>query len=593
MSRLFLISTPIIETWNFEKDTLLLGEWCNTFDNKKNIEKLRSKVILDYHWKDPEKVFEDYKYLNDFGEKVLSILSQNLNHIHNVNFSKEYWKIIIGNWLFPFLHIIYDRWKTIFKAFEEYDLETTKIIKIDLDEVIPQSVENFIELAHQDKWNHFIFSKILKTNFKQSINIEEIKLKSKDSYVRFVNDRRTFKQKLLFKFYEKIRKIYFKFFPDDKYFISDTFIGKFDEILLNLKLKNFPLTISPRSFFFVKPDLNLRKKFSIKIKTKNKFEIFAIDLINDLIPCSFLENYSKIRLAANNSCWPKNPKVIFTSHSINNKSLSCFYIAEKKENKSFLICGQHGGGYGQCKFHWSEKFEKEISDYFLSWGWSDEKKTIPFGMLKSIKTLKKINDNNYKDKLLIVIRPKERYFSTPLDSKIRGPQILDYHLDCINLIDKFNKDFKENTVVVRLHERTYGWCEKELWRTTIPNIEIDDGMSSIHKNIARSKLIIYTYNATGYLELMAANIPVLLYWSNEDNPVNSLTAQLFSELKEVKIFHDKHQSLVEHINYNWNNLHEWWFSNRVQDIRKKFCEKYAKLNKNKLNDLNNLIKKAN
>ncbi len=593
MSKLFLITTRIIETWDFDKDTLMLGGWCNTFDNKKNLENLKNNTILRYHWNDTEKVFEDYNYLNIFGEKVLSILAQNLNSIHHVNFSKEYWKIITGNWLFPFLHMIYDRWESVSKAFKEYNLESTKILKIDLDEVIPQSIENFIELAHQDKWNHFIFSKILKNNFKQSIKIEEIMLKSKDDYVKFIGDRRTLKQKLLFELYEKTRKIYFKIFSDEKYFISDTYIGKFDEILLNLKLKNFPITISAKSYFFVKPNFNLRKKFSIKMKTNNEFETFALELINDLIPCSFLENYKKIRLTANSSLWPKNPKVIFTSHAINNKTLSSFYIAEKKEQKAILICGQHGGGYGQCKFHWHEKFEKEISDYYLSWGWSDEKKIIPFGMLKSTRAIDKIKNNNkIKDKLLIVIRPKARYLSTPLDSKIRGPQILDYHLDCINVIDKFNKDFKEKNVIVRLHERTYGWCEKELWKNTIPDIEIDLGKDTIYKNIDRSKLVIYTYNSTGYLELLAANTPVLLYWSNTKNPVNLEAESYFKELKNVKIFHEDQDSLIKHVNREWNDVDSWWFSEKVQNVREKFCKKYANLNEHKVDNLKNLIKEC-
>ena len=53
-----------------------------------------------------------------------------------------------------------------------------------------------------------------------------------------------------------------------------------------------------------------------------------------------------------------------------------------------------------------------------------------------------------------------------------------------------------------------------MWMNNIPNIEIDQSSQSIYKNIARSKLVVYTYNSTGYLELMAANLPVLLYWSN-------------------------------------------------------------------------------
>ena len=94
-------------------------------------------------------------------------------------------------------------------------------------------------------------------------------------------------------------------------------------------------------------------------------------------------------------------------------------------------------------------------------------KLVSFGILKPIKDLENIKKNfNEKKKLLIVIRPKERYFSTALDSKIRGPQILDYHLNCIKILDRLSTNIKTENVIVRLHEKTYGWYEKIFGKTS-------------------------------------------------------------------------------------------------------------------------------
>ena len=72
-------------------------------------------------------------------------------------------------------------------------------------------------------------------------------------------------------------------------------------------------------------------------------------------------------------------------------------------------------------------------------------------MLKSIETLKRIKKNKQiRNKFLIVIRPKERYFSTALDLKIRGPQILDYHLDCIKMAKCLKEDIKNKSLIVRI-----------------------------------------------------------------------------------------------------------------------------------------------
>ena len=63
---------------------------------------------------------------------------------------------------------------------------------------------------------------------------------------------------------------------------------------LNLKLKNFPILISPRSYLFTKPNFFLRKELSLQVEVKNKFESFFLAILKDLIPCSFLENYKMI-----------------------------------------------------------------------------------------------------------------------------------------------------------------------------------------------------------------------------------------------------------------------------------------------------------
>ena len=138
------------------------------------------------------------------------------------------------------------------------------------------------------------------------------------------------------------------------------------------------------------------------------------------------------------------------------------------------------------------------------------------------------------------------------------------------------EDIKDKNLIVRLHERTYGWCEKEMWMNNIPNIKIDQSSQSIYKNIGRSKLVVYTYNSTGYLELMAANLPILLYWSNTNNPVNLEAESFFEELKNVKIFHETQDSLIAHVNKEWNDIDNWWFSEKVQEIRKNYCNNWYK-----------------
>ena len=160
-----------------------------------------------------------------------------------------------------------------------------------------------------------------------------------------------------------------------------------------------------------------------------------------------------------------------------------------------MIHGQHGGVYGQCKFHWYEDFEKKISDKFVTWGWSNDKKTIPIGILKPRKNYKEV-----ERKIMFNYASKGKIFSTILDSRFKGPQMLEYHQECMKMVGLLNNNIKNNNIYLRLHPRTYGWYEQKMWEDKFSNIEIDSGFSSINKTVNASRLAIYTYNSTGYLE---------------------------------------------------------------------------------------------
>ena len=74
--------------------------------------------------------------------------------------------------------------------------------------------------------------------------------------------------------------------------------------------------------------------------------------------------------------------------------------------------------------------------------------------------------------------------------------------------------------------------------------------------------------------------------------MNSETEEFFEELKDAKIFHDNKESLAKHINQIWESVDEWWLSTNVQNIKKRFCNNYVKVNNNKINDLKSLIIKT-
>ena len=99
MDKFFLITTAMRDTWVYNKPTLMLGNWCKIYDEKRYWNKLNNLEVLDYHWNDDNKVKKDYEYLKDLYEVILKELSLKLNDLHNTNFTVDYWRILVGNWL--------------------------------------------------------------------------------------------------------------------------------------------------------------------------------------------------------------------------------------------------------------------------------------------------------------------------------------------------------------------------------------------------------------------------------------------------------------------------------------------------------------
>ena len=79
---------------------------------------------------------------------------------------------------------------------------------------------------------------------------------------------------------------------------------------------------------------------------------------------------------------PKKPKVIMTSIDHHFNDLFKLYSAKNVLSGTKYFIFQHGGFYGTANHLMAEKMDIRLSDKFFSWGWSGNKKVIPFFFAK-------------------------------------------------------------------------------------------------------------------------------------------------------------------------------------------------------------------
>lgn len=568
-----LITTADKRSWTRDNPVLIINDLCSHGEAEKYFGS--NRFLIQPRFKTQQQLRSDYQYLANLYEQILADLSENLNLVHDKKYSVRYWRILVGPWLAFFIHIFHDRWSDIKFILENFNISSSTLLELDPVEMVPNDMSEFVEYFVSDEWNHYIYGVILQ-------EFPEVNLLKKSLDATCKPRRGASKSSIKLMLARAYSKFSSKLMKGSDSVLVGTYLSHIDDFKLQLMLLQFPqifLSTPPPRVAVI--DLVRRNLLTPK-SSENSFENLLYKMISLQIPRLYLEGYESLIACSRSLGWPTHPKAIFSSNALFYDSVCMAYAAEKVINGAFLIYGQHGGTYGVSEFSWYEDHEIQISDKYLTWGWGygENVNIRPVGMLNPPKA--RIGPSNLKKRLLFVGYTLPRYlFITWSESLLMGKKyIRDSFLFAGNLDCEALPHLK-----IRLHSYDYGWKQADLWRESFPSVEIDCGSSTMAKLLEESRIVVYTYNGTGLLEALSANIPAVFYWDSELSTLRESAIGYFEELRAVGIFHDSPCSAAEHINANWHDIDAWWNSNCVQTAIKRFSENYCKVNKNLLRDI--------
>jgi putative transferase (TIGR04331 family) len=553
-----------------------LGKWCENFTYQKN-NFINAKTI-PYHWDDREKLFEDYNNLKKVYEEFLDLLSSEMNNLHNVNFSKKYWRIFIGPWLFHFIHIIFDRWSMLNYAFKNYEVKEVYSATSNLN-LTPNNFSSFQNIMTTEVWNTGIYVELIKNfiDFKEIILIERDNIFKKE--IKIKNNR---------SYFNKIFSLINYFSKSDNIFFINTYLKKFELFKLQIKLGQIPQ-------YYEDEELYLKSEYNEKFRNWNivnlkdsQFKQILKYMILKFMPIGYLEGYKELSMKANDAYWPKNPKIIFTSSSHIHNDKFKLWCAGKVEKKTKLIIGQHGGGLTTALFSSHFDHEINIADKYLIWGKENYNinKIVPFFNFKmpsKEKNLKKKNNKN----ILIILNSYSQY-SYALNSSIISSQY-SYYLQNIFKIIKAISLNKKIKFKVRLHKEDYDWYTYDRIKEIFNDIEIDRGENDCLEEMKESCLCISTTNTTTYLESLYLNIPTLIYFDKKFNQTNLSVQKDINKLKKIGLFYDDPQELSKKINQIFSDIPSWWQNNLIKKEVYRFKENYSRESKNITKELSNFF----
>ncbi len=567
--RKVLVTTALEETWPEDPQTpvLFLGEWCRLYSRKDRWSAMNAEV-LPYHWDDRQKLYADYLYIREFYERVLAKLGVTLNEIHDVDHSPRYWRILIGPWLGWFLQMCFDRWSSLQQVLNtQTDFETT-IVEYPLRTMIPQNMGDFVHFFATDQWNHCIYAKIINELYKNRIKLNYIK--GVNSLNKNIESTVKLHSKVLGYCFDKTKFLS----KTNQVFMIGTYLPPLLQWRLDLKLGQVPqwnYLIEPENTEF---DQAIRNN-KLDLVGQNIYEEFVERILFDQLLVIYLEGYSKLQKKLEENPWPKSPKVIFSSNPEIGNDYYKAYAAAKVERGSKLVIGQHGGHYGVGLWSFTEDHHLAIADKYFSWGWLDPavSKIVPIGQLKNKKP---IGIDHFKNHRLLLVTSTMPRYSYHMYSATVSRQWLDYLEDqfsfCKTLSDEVRQRLK-----VRLYAQDYGWDQVSRWQDRFPEIELDEGKTSMLERINECRIYVSTYNATTYLESFTMNVPTVIFWNPNHWEIRKSAKPYFEALEEVGLFHTTPESAAKHVSEIWNDVNSWWYSNSVQEVVEEFKQQYSRV----------------
>jgi putative transferase (TIGR04331 family) len=580
----FLVTTSDERSWKFDRPLLFLGEWCRLYDRKQIWEGMDAVVAEPYGLKTGQ-VERDITYVQTLSSQLLTELVEALNTFHATQHSMRYWQIVLGHWLQRYVAVIFNRYFTLEQALKEHEVSGTTIFESAGYSLATTDSMTFIWACNDDVWNHVLYSKIL--SYWGSVGAE-VEAECISGVSGFVMKKNSFvREACVMRFtLDVVSKMLHKLSRVHDAFIISSYLPLKEEIKLQLSLWQCPQLWRSPKLKAVAPDMEMRQSFRIDAENYTGFEQFVRYQLPAIIPSCYLEGYSQLVHQVESLPWPSNPRFIFTSNGFDTDEIFKAWAGAVVEQGVPYFAGQHGNNYGTHVQHGNQHCpERTAVDKFITWGWADGNPNNVPGFVFTLAGRTTIRLDTEGGLLLIELHssfrldPEDSYFKFGI-----------YQQEQFRFFAALPVPIQQK-LTVRLHSACgkHRWSDEQRWKDFSPHTKIETGSINIKGLIARSRLVVHSYDSTGILETLALNIPTVCFWHGGLDHLLPDAKPYYELLRKANILADTPEQAAELIALHWDNISEWWGSQKVQDARKVFCDQYSRIEKKPVRTLKRLL----
>lgn len=563
----FLATTALDEFWDTRQQIVFLGDWCLRYSRRAAWERLHG-TIMPRPWEGVEKLHHAYRYVNEVYEKILPLLARALNSIHDVDRSNRYWRIVIGPWLFYYIHLMYDRNVSLCNAFAKYP-DITTYGWTSNNHVVPKDMMEFHWLSRDDPYNLQVYTKIFDAMGK-NIKKKDIQMPAIQLVSPVLLPRNSKKRALI----HKIAKL---FSTKNKTILYDPYFSRSVELKVYFATlgKVWPQIQMTIDAPLMQVNTQMRQGLRECFPASDSFtEILKHTLPMD-IPQSQMEAFKHIGHEME-SLYPVAPKAIYSAVSWYFDEPFKQWAALSAERGTKLMGIQHGGNYGSPRFMAVEDHETAITDKFYSWGWDRSgcfSRVIPMPATK-LTARKTFSGRTEKQDILFVGTFIYRYLCRFQD--FNNYHFSDYLLWQFRFVEGI-LPIVGNKLRLRIHKVDDGWEMRQRWQDRFPGLNIEDRYGSFWESLENCRLFVCDHLSTTFTEALSANKPTILFWDPTVNELRNEAKPSYEALRAVGILHHSPEDAVAAAKAIYEDIESWWTEPSRQAARKSFCDRFARV----------------
>ena len=567
-----LCTTGIAQSWELDKDLILLGPWC--LSSVKNKELLRDKryVLLSSPWESAVRTKEAAEYCSHLYKDLLPVLGRALNSGHAVNRPYKYWQVLLGPWLLYFINVVYDRYRLIEEAAKRYPDFTTSVVAGTECRIDCHDTYDFIEKSNDDYFNLKLFSIIVRALYPEKTVESNIHFES-DTYLM----KRSWKKRTAYRFFNRV-------FAGNKAVFSEMYhLNFFDMLRLKRAVSfsglGFTEFISDGPVFSrVSRSGDFRRSLELS-GSKDAFSALLCPMVAEAQPRCYVENYSAYDEAVCRKYRQHSgPEAVGSSVGWFFNEEFKFYAAEAASRGARLIDFQHGGGYGTEHILPTEEISRQ-KDIFYTWGWTEGNNAMA-RPLPSAHLSRMEGTHRPTTRDILFVSTSYPQYAYQIHSGMMPFDMRKYFNDQTVFFSGLDKNLIKRCLYRPYHD--YGWSGAGDFKKACPGIRI------MHKGrlVARMKsarIVVIDHPHTSYLEALVINAPCVFYWDHDVHLMRPEAEEYFEKLRQAGFLYKDPDSASAKINEIYHDPITWWQDKARQQARREFCDHYAYADKDWLN----------